>query len=152
MKSVKELAKYAAPQGVDIYLENLSNYKHYRPFHYIFTNVEEYNYIFSNIEEYTNIFMFFDIGHENICEGSPVEVIKKHRRRIKGISFSNNNGAQDQHFGVREGTLDYAAIINEIVQREWRGLVAFETRTRSTAQSVADIAEIHKNLHEQIAA
>lgn len=152
LKSVNELAEYAALKGVEIYLENLSNYMHYRPFHYIFTNFEEYNYIFDNTEDHNNVFMFFDIGHENICGGNPIDVIKKHHQRIKGISFSNNNGAQDQHFGVREGTLDYPAIINEIITCEWRGLVAFETRSRSTAQSVTDIAEIYKMLQEEIAA
>ncbi|MEC5161822.1 L-ribulose-5-phosphate 3-epimerase [Janthinobacterium sp. CG_23.3] len=150
LKSVTELAEYAADKGVDIYLENLSNYKNYRPFHYIFTNFDEYAYIFDNLKDNQNVFMFLDIGHENICDGNPVDVIRKHHHRIKGISFSNNNGVQDQHFGIGEGTLDYDAIIDEILKCGWRGLVAFETRSRSTAQSVADISEINQKLLEAV--
>ena len=60
---------------VDLYLENLSNYKHYRPFHYLFTNYDEYAYIFENTSRRDNIYFFFDLGHSNIGNDDTIKVI-----------------------------------------------------------------------------
>jgi len=140
VKSVLELANYAKENEVDIYLENLSNYVNYRPFHYMFTHFEEYEYVFNLIKN-DNVFFFLDIGHENICNGDPERVIRKFHKKIKGISFSNNDGIKDQHFGINRGTIDYHIISKAIFETKWHGLVAFEARDVSTKTAVQELLE-----------
>ncbi|WP_047249296.1 sugar phosphate isomerase/epimerase family protein [Chromobacterium subtsugae] len=149
LKSIVELAEYAAERSVDLYLENLSNYKNYRPFHYVYTNEEEYDYILGNLPDFKNVFLFLDAGHANVGDGKPAEVIRKYHHLIKGISFSNNNGMQDQHFGINDGTLDYKELISAIEQTGWKGLVAFETRNQSTETSLKELVALREVVAEQ---
>ena len=141
IKSVKELAEYALSKSVDIYLENLSNYKHYRPFHYVFTHMEEYIYVFENIDN-KNVYFFLDVGHANVGEGDPIEIIEKFHTKIKGISFSNNNGEQDQHFSLARGTINFSKLVNTLSKYNWKGLVAFEVRDKCTLDSVKELAMV----------
>lgn len=149
IQSIKELSDYAKSVSVDIYLENLSNYKNYLPFHYIFTNIEEYEYVFNQIIDQGNVYMFLDIGHANICQGDSVEVIKKYASRIKAISFSNNNGIKDQHLSINMGTINYKDIVNTITECNWKGIVAFEVRDKSTEEAVSELARICSEVNSQ---
>lgn len=141
IKSVKELAEYAKYKSVDIYLENLSNYKYYRPFYYVFTHMEEYDYVFENINN-DNVYFFLDAGHANIGEGDPIEVIKKYHKKIKAISFSNNNGEQDQHFSISRGTVNFTEFVNVLNKNEWKGIIAFEIRDKSTNDSIKELSYV----------
>jgi L-ribulose-5-phosphate 3-epimerase len=149
LKSIVELSTYAEPKGVDIYLENLSNYKNYRPFHYMYTHIEEYDYILNRLVGRNGIYLFLDVGHEHICDGDPSTVIRKYHHLIKGISFSNNNGQQDQHFGIKDGTLNYDLMMQAIIDSNWKGLVAFETRNQSTLKSLEELTEIYRAVTEE---
>jgi sugar phosphate isomerase/epimerase len=93
IKSIESLSDYAIKKNVNLYLENLSNYKNYWPFHYIFTQIEEFDFVFSRIN---NVSLFLDIGHANVCDGDPISMIKLFHDRIVGMSFSNNDGIKDQ--------------------------------------------------------
>lgn len=147
--SIKELAEYAGERGVDIYLENLSNYKNYRPFHYIFTHMDEYSYVLDKLEAYSNVHLFFDIGHANVCGGEMVDVINNFHNKIKGISFSNNNGIQDQHFGIHDGTIDYEPVMASIYKNNWQGLIAFETRNQSAKDAFQDLVNLYTTTKEK---
>lgn len=145
LKSIVELSQYASEKGLtDIYLENLSNYVNYRPFHYIFTHDAEYTYVIERLLGHKNVFLFLDAGHANIEGGRPAEVIRKYHRLIRGISFSNNNGIQDQHFGIHDGTCDYRDVVNAIIETSWRGLVAFETRNQSAQAALRDLCGLYQ--------
>lgn len=141
--SLKELAEYAGEKNVTIHLENLSNYKNYRPFHYIFTHMDEFDFIFDQIKQFSNVDFFLDIGHANICEGEPLQILRKYHSIIKGMSFSNNDGEKDQHFGINSGTINYQEIMAEIIKCNWHGIVVFETRGKTIDQSIADLALIY---------
>ena len=58
------------------------------------------------------------------------------------MSFSNNDGVRDLHLGIHQGLIDYQKIINTIIAEKWRGVLAFEVRGRSFAQSVDDVAKL----------
>jgi sugar phosphate isomerase/epimerase len=140
--SLVELKNYADKLGVNLLLENLSNYKNYRPFHYIFTKEDEFEYILNSID----LPLFFDIGHANVGNGDPVSIITKYHHRIAGISISNNDGERDQHFAMNKGTINYDDIISELIRNGWKGIVGFETRGRSPSQSLEDLKEIYNKL------
>lgn len=141
VSSLLDLHEYAAQQGVSLFLENLSNYKHYRPFHYIFTEEHEFEYVLSAIPD---VKFFLDIGHANIGNGSPDKIINRFHKNIVGMSFSNNDGLRDQHLALGKGTINYANVVSEILKCNWRGIVGFETRGRELIRSVADLNEIYE--------
>jgi L-ribulose-5-phosphate 3-epimerase len=143
LDSIQILVEYGNSKNIDIYLENLSNYKNYRPFHYIFTHMDEFEYIFSRVP---NVKFFLDIGHANICGGTPVEVIKKYHHRIVAMSFSNNDGKHDQHLRLKNGTIDYKQIVSATLACQWKGMIAFETRGVSAMQSVHDLFNLYQEV------
>ncbi|MBV9575434.1 MAG: sugar phosphate isomerase/epimerase [Gammaproteobacteria bacterium] len=143
LHSILDLIEYSQNKNVEIYLENLSNYKDYKPFHYIFSHMPEFEYIFDRIQ---NVKFFLDIGHANICDGSPVEIIKKYHTKIVAMSFSNNDGKRDQHLRLNKGTIDYKQIISIILACQWKGMVAFETRGISPEQSVYDLFNLYQDV------
>ncbi len=142
LKSIDKICNYANKKNVAILLENLSNYKHYRPFHYIFTTIEEYSYVFSKINS-DNVFFFFDLGHGIIGEGEPISVIAEFSKKIWGMSFSNNDGVRDQHLQLNSGVIDYQTIVKTILKYNWKGVIAFETRGRTLVQSKNDLLDVY---------
>lgn len=148
INSVRKLSEYAQSKGVDLYLENLSNYKHYRPFHYLFTNIDEYSKVFKQLSDCNNVYFFFDVGHSNIGNDNTLEVFEKFHNKIKGISLSNNNGQQDQHLPITMGELNYNDIIKSILKHKWQGLVAFETRGISTRDTLLELQKCYERVNE----
>lgn len=146
LRSLNVIADYAERQNITILLENLSNYKHYRPFHYIFTTPEEYQYILERIDT-PHVRFFFDVGHGAIGEGDPCAVIQQFHQRLWGLSFSNNDGVRDLHLGIHQGIIDYQQVVNTIIAVGWRGVLAFEVRGRSFAQSIMDVTQLFANNH-----
>lgn len=142
LDSLKILLDYADESDVEIYLENLSNYKNSRPFHYIFTHEEEFEYILSKIDAK----LFLDIGHANIGNDSPLEIFKKFHKYIAGMSFSNNDGIYDQHLSLFNGIVDYKALIHEIISTKWNGIVAFEIRDQSPSANIQELEKIHESV------
>lgn len=137
--SLDDLSRYARSKNVIIYLENLSNYQNYRPFHYIFTHEKEFDFILSE----TDAKFFLDLGHANIGNDSPGAIFQKYHQRIVGMSFSNNNGQHDQHLSLKKGTIDYSEIVAAICSVGWKGMIAFETRDASPGKSMIDLADIY---------
>lgn len=141
-ESLQELNDYAQKCNVEIYLENLANYRHYRPFHYIFTTTDEINYILTK----TGLKLFLDLGHAYIGDGDPVGLIKKFHKSIAGMSFSNNNGQTDQHLGLCSGEIDYKEVISAILDSNWKGIIGFETRDKSPKESISELQTIYKGM------
>lgn len=139
LQSLITLKVYADKLNVPLYLENLSNYKYYRPFHYIFTHDEEFQYILDRID----LPFFLDIGHANIGNKNPIDTFKKFYKRIIGISLSNNDGLTDQHLGLNEGSIDYRQLIHTIINLRWKGVVAFETRGKRPDANIQELINLY---------
>jgi L-ribulose-5-phosphate 3-epimerase len=137
--SLDQLLNYAKSKNVDIFIENLSNYKNFSPFHYIFTHPEEVAYVLDKIPE---VKIFFDVGHANIGN-DPIGFFTQFQKSIIGMSFSNNNGVNDQHLSLEKGKIDYIALVSEIIKANWKGMIAFETRGRNPARSINDLKKIY---------
>lgn len=145
ISSVEFLLNDASMHGVEIYLENLSNYKNHSPFHYIFTSPEEMDYALQKIPE---IKIFFDVGHANIGNDA-IGFFEQFHQSIIGLSLSNNNGAKDQHYGLLNGEIDYTKLVQKILIAKWSGVVAFETRGRTIAQSIDDLNATYNNAKKE---
>lgn len=139
LSSILALTDYAEKKNITLYLENLSNYKNYRPFHYIFTHEDEFEFILSE----TNAKFFLDLGHANIGNSSPGNIFKKFHKYIIGMSFSNNNGLNDQHLSLKKGTLDYVSIISLIQEKNWSGIIGFEIRDATPEKNIRELTHLY---------
>lgn len=142
LDSLISLKAYADTLGVTLYLENLSNYKNYHPFHYIFTHEDEFSYILESID----LPFFLDLGHANICNGNPLKIFNKFHKRIIALSLSNNNGIHDQHLGLYEGSIDYTHIVSAILDTHWQGVIAFETRGKTPESSIKELCLLYEQI------
>lgn len=140
VESLQTLGAYAADRGVELWLENLSHYKKFHPFYYMFTNIEHYRYVLSRVPE---LKMLFDVCHETVGGGDPVAVFEELSDRIAAFSFSDTDGQRDSHWPLGEGTIDFDGLTASIVRRQWRGLVAFETRLADPAENLRFTRELY---------
>lgn len=140
VESLGEVVSYARARGVDIWLENLSNYTRYRPFHYVFTKLAEFRYVLDRVP---SVKFILDIGHANVGNTDPFEGFDAFHHRIVGLSLSNNEGEKDTHFPLAYGTVRYPVLLRKLAATGWRGLIVFETRGRTPDRSLGDLAEIY---------
>src|SRR5690606_10981019 len=121
LESLKILSGVAAKVGVEIWLENLSNYLHYRPFHYLFTNIKEFDFVLSQLD-YPKFAL--DVGHANIGNEDPFESFMQFNKRLVAMSFSQNNGQKDDHLPLDKGPINYHRIVEMILEANWKGIIA----------------------------
>jgi L-ribulose-5-phosphate 3-epimerase len=152
VKSLISLKDYADEKGVEIWLENLSNYPSYKPFYYIATIVKEFEFILQHVK----IKLFFDFGHANVNAELPVEeFFEKFSTFIVGVSMSNNSGEIDQHLGLKHGSMNYNNILRTMIKAQWRGIIGFETRNVNPSESIKElysiISEVTSEASENVA-
>lgn len=138
--SLLELNRYAKEKGVELWLENLSNYTKYRPFHYIFTELSEFKFI---LEQIPDVKFILDVGHANIGNEDPFEGFAHYHDRIVALSLSNNDGEKDHHFPLPFGNMNFKRLMQLIIDNDWNGLIVFETRGRDPDKSLRDLEQIY---------
>jgi len=151
INSLEILQEYAKLKNVELWLENLSNYPNYKPFHYIGTTIDEFSYILEKIK----ISLFLDFGHANINAPYPAEdFFTNFHPHIAGISMSNNDGKTDQHLKLEDGNMNYQNIVRTIINSKWHGIVGFETRNANPSKSIQSLQSMtnsvvseQKNIH-----
>ncbi|MCE6078537.1 TIM barrel protein [Agrobacterium vitis] len=125
-RSLREINDYASGKGVPIWIENLCNYgRKNHPFYYVFTQDSEFEHVMENVP---GISFILDVSHSHVNGGKPIEVFRKYRNRVAAMAFSDNAGEVDSHMSLGLGNLDYPALLKEIVNSNWMGLISFETR------------------------
>lgn len=139
LSSLDKLLNYASSKNVDILLENLSNYKHFSPFHYIFTSPDEVACV---LEKFPKLNLLLDVGHANIGN-EPIQFFTQFHNSIFAMSLSNNNGVNDQHLPLEKGEINYINLISEIIKLKWKGIIAFETRGHRSSQNINDLNNIY---------
>ena len=71
-------------------------------------NLKDFEFLFSELESpYLNLCL--DIGHANTSEG-PLAYIQKFGKKIISIHFHDNNGKNDDHLDVGEGTVPWKKV------------------------------------------
>ena len=143
LESTKELQEFAKKHGVELWLENLSNYTKNHPFYYVFTTEDEFDYILSQLPE---VKFFVDIGHLNIGNTNIYEIINRFIHRIVGFSISNNNGTQDQHISLERGTIDYTRIFQELSKLNWSGYIGVEIRDNTPKEALEEIKQLYQKM------
>jgi L-ribulose-5-phosphate 3-epimerase len=135
--NLRALVAYAAPRGVQVWLENLCNYTRFHPFYYICTTADE---IATVLEQVPGVHLFLDVSHAYVNGGDPVAMFRQFHNRIIGMSFSDNHQDRDAHLPLGAGSLPFDALVAAIIEAGWRGMVGFETRGGTLAGSVQQLS------------
>ncbi|MCY7294562.1 sugar phosphate isomerase/epimerase [Alteromonas sp. a30] len=133
VETIQEAMSYAQSKGVELWLENLSNYQRFHPFYYVFTNIKHYRYVLDRVP---GIKMIFDVCHETVGGGDPLAVFNELHDRIAAFSFSDTDGTRDSHWPLGKGKIDWNGLTKCIVEKDWHGLVAFETRNVEPKENI----------------
>lgn len=147
-ETVAEAQEYAEARGVELWLENLSNYRKFHPFYYVFTNIEEYRFVLDRVP---GIKMLYDVCHETVGGGDPVEVFKELHSHIAAFSFSDTDGMRDSHWPLGVGTIDWNGLTKAIIEKDWYGMVAFETRNVDPVENIRFVTDLYRT-HKQAVA
>ncbi|MFJ6135265.1 sugar phosphate isomerase/epimerase family protein [Kitasatospora sp. NPDC092286] len=133
------VVREAGERGVTVWLENLSYYPKYRPFSYVFTRESDFAAALAAIP---GIRFILDVGHANVNQSLAVPAFEQFASSIAALSLSNNSGDQDAHLALDEGTLSMRAITDTIRARDWKGIIAFETRNESVKAGIDYLATL----------
>lgn len=117
--SVKKLLELSRDYGVDVAIENCPE-----PFGFLLKNVEQFSGFFHELDE--NIGLVLDVGHSNIS-GQTHAFIEAFSSRIVHIHAHDNDGKQDLHLGVGQGTIDWNRFADAVEKAELRGTVVVES-------------------------
>jgi sugar phosphate isomerase/epimerase len=98
-QSIEQLYAKAEEYGVNIALENLP-----AKYWFLMNTPEEFLKMYK--ETNLPIGITLDLGHANL-EGQIQPFFNQLADKIVHIHASNNDGSEDQHFGVEDGNIDY---------------------------------------------
>ncbi|QIY59008.1 sugar phosphate isomerase/epimerase [Streptomyces sp. RPA4-5] len=123
----------AADKGVEVWLENLSYYPKSRPFSYVFTREADFATVLDAIPQ---VKFVLDVGHANVNQALALPAFEAFAPSIAALSLSNNEGNQDAHLGLGDGTLSVRELTDAIRAKNWSGVIAFETRNASVEAGI----------------
>ena len=135
LKSLDKILPACRENHMVIALENLVPIPIGSEYHLLGDNLEDFKYIFSNTDsEYIKFCL--DTGHANMAEGV-MEYIKHFEDRLVCIHYHDNNGADDAHLPVGEGTVPWGDLAAELSHINYNGPIISECRNIQAHESAA---------------
>ena len=113
-KSIVELGDYGKDLGVCVTIENMPTFEAM-----IYQNMEELDKVLTE----NDMYMTLDIGHANHAGYSADEM---YFDSIKHIHAHDNNGDDDSHLALGEGSIDLKHIINTFESKKYDGIYIIE--------------------------
>jgi L-ribulose-5-phosphate 3-epimerase len=133
--------------GVEVWIENLSHYPKFRPFTYVFTRYTDFVGVH---EHFPTVKYIFDVGHANVNQSPPLQLFREFPKAIGAISVSDNDGKSDSHLGLGRGCAPIEELVAAIVETNWQGVVAFETRGAAVSDGVETLKAHVASLPERM--
>ncbi len=103
-ENIKTLIQLAEEYNVNMLIENLA----YSKKEITLYDNEEYGRIFLNNSKALSI---IDVGHAFINNMNIENFLKEHSDRVMAYHFHNNNGVDDQHNSIMDGSIDYKEML-----------------------------------------
>jgi sugar phosphate isomerase/epimerase len=122
MKSIKEIVRSASDHDLLVCLENPPNF--YGAF---CSSIEEIKHVFSEEDQ---LYLTLDLGHAHTC-GDVSEYLHELKHKIRHMHLHDNDGTEDRHLGIGEGTLNLKKIIPNL--RKFSGYIILETKDENCA-------------------
>lgn len=127
-----EFIKQFEDNGVIAVLENVLDFDCY----HIKTIVDAVNS--------PNLKVCLDTGHANLCStSSPQEWIKEYGKRLAHCHFHNNYGTNDDHSGIKYGTVNFLDIVETIKSEKIDPYIVFEIFNK---EQLIESVDLFKNL------
>jgi sugar phosphate isomerase/epimerase len=108
LKTANALARIAKKYGVKVAIENVPE-----PHPFLIKSAEDLERFFAEADE--RIGLALDVGHSNL-NGQTELFLKTFRDRIVHMHVSDNDGKNDQHLGIGDGTVQWnrlAELVNQ---------------------------------------
>jgi sugar phosphate isomerase/epimerase len=119
IRSLRWLHKYAGDYGVDCLLENVPNSTPY-----LLVTVDDFRLFDEEMTPQLNYVL--DVGHAHL-QGEVFDFIDMLGPKIKHVHVSDNEGLQDQHLPIGEGTVDWKVVMGALKKSGFDGWVVVES-------------------------
>lgn len=133
IRSLRWLQRYAGDYGVECLLENVPN-----PTPYLLVTVDDFR-IFDD-EMAPPINYVLDVGHAHL-QGEVFDFIDSFDSKIKHVHVSDNEGVQDQHLPIGQGTIDWESVIKALKKKGYDGWLVVESY-ENMAESLSYLREL----------
>jgi sugar phosphate isomerase/epimerase len=132
-QSIQQLYAEAEDYGINIALENLPH-----KYWFLMSKPQEFQRFYK--ETGLSIGITLDLGHANL-EGQVQPFVNQLADKIVHIHASNNDGSDDQHNGVEDGTIDYEWFTEELRKIGYDKTVVVESM-RKVPESIAKLKQL----------
>ena len=117
--SARYLSKVAEDFSVKIAIENLPP-----PYPLLMKNVHDFLHFYDEVTE--NIGVTFDIGHANL-NGQIESFLEIFKDKIVHMHASDNDGKDDLHLGIGEGTINWKKVAKKIKEIKFNETIVVES-------------------------
>jgi sugar phosphate isomerase/epimerase len=132
-QSIQQLYTQAEEYGINIALENLP-----AKYWFLMNTPEEFQKMYKETNLPIGITM--DLGHANL-EGQIQPFFNQLADKIVHIHASNNDGLDDQHFGVEDGNIDYVWFAETLKKTGYDKSVIVES-THKVPESIQKLKQL----------
>jgi sugar phosphate isomerase/epimerase len=126
VESMNEHLELCAKHHVSIALENVVPIPHGSDYVYLGDNIDDFAYLFTKLD-CENIRFCLDTGHANLGEGVD-RYLTHFADQLVTIHYHDNNGTNDEHLPVGDGTIDWTALSRSLVNLKYDGPLISECR------------------------
>jgi sugar phosphate isomerase/epimerase len=111
--------KLALKKGIKIGLENYKeDGAYYSP--------EKFIEVYNRFARFPNAGITFDAGHANIAQEAVTYLKSIPSEKIISIHIHDNDGKEDQHLPVGQGTIDFPGLLHTLKERHYQGNLIIE--------------------------
>ena len=126
VKSIRKVLKVCEDKDIIVAIENLVPIPNGSEYFLLGDNVEDFKYIFSNVDSKCLKFCL-DTGHANMGEGV-LEYINNFHDKLCCIHYHDNNGFNDEHLPIGEGSVPWENLAEELINIKYQGPIISECR------------------------
>ena len=116
-ESLLELIDYGNSRGIKVLIENMAPQKSYMSSPSEFSEFIKTNNV--------NLHMVFDTGHAHIARNSD-EFIQKLTSHFFMVHITDNDGVNDSHLNIGEGTIDWKKLVDGLRKQGFDGMYIVE--------------------------
>ena len=121
LEVVKQIAKTAEELGIVIAVENTRSNEHI-------------DFVLSEIDS-PNLTFCYDSSHDFLWNTNPAEILAKWGNRLAATHLSNNDGAEDRHWPIHQGVIDWQKITQNFPKKTYSGAIMLEILPNDSAEA-----------------
>ncbi len=119
LESVRRILSYASDYGVKAMIENVPE-----PFPWLLKSMDDFERFFDELDADAELVL--DIAHANL-RGEVLEFIKHFGEQIGHVHVSDNDGDEDKHLQIGEGSINWGEVVSALKRSPFDGWVVIES-------------------------